>query len=109
MFPHERSLVKRLEGKPFVLIGVNADDDKKAEEIKKLNEENKITWRSFRNKRGDKQPEVATEWNLAGYPTLYLIDHKGIIRKKWVGGPEEKALDTAIEGLVKVAAGEVKQ
>ena len=26
MYPHERSLVKRLEGKPFVLLGINSDD-----------------------------------------------------------------------------------
>ena len=28
MVPHERELVKRLEGKPFVLLGVNGDDDR---------------------------------------------------------------------------------
>ena len=28
MFPHERSLVKRLENKPFALIGINSDKDK---------------------------------------------------------------------------------
>ena len=28
MYPHERSLVKRLEGKPFALIGVNSDKNK---------------------------------------------------------------------------------
>ena len=27
MFPYERSLVKRLEGEPFALIGVNGDRD----------------------------------------------------------------------------------
>jgi hypothetical protein len=27
MIPHERSLVKRLEGKTFVLLGVNGDPD----------------------------------------------------------------------------------
>ena len=47
MYPHERSLVKRLEGKPFALIGVNSDQDK--EQLKKAMEENKITWRSFWN------------------------------------------------------------
>ena len=29
MYPHERSLVKRLANKPFALIGVNSDRDKK--------------------------------------------------------------------------------
>ncbi len=29
MYPHERSLVKRLADEPFALIGVNSDADKK--------------------------------------------------------------------------------
>ena len=28
MYPHERSLVKRLKDKPFALIGINSDEDK---------------------------------------------------------------------------------
>ena len=38
MIPHERSLVKKLEGKPFVLLGVNGDDEDTSEELKKKNE-----------------------------------------------------------------------
>jgi hypothetical protein len=103
MFPHERSLVKKLEGKPFVLLGVNGDDDDSAEELKKKNEKEQLTWRSFRNKRGDGKPAISEEWNLAGWPTLYLIDHKGVIRKKWVGAPSNDVLDKAIDSLVKLA------
>jgi hypothetical protein len=98
MFPHERSLVKKLEGKPFVLLGVNADDDDP--KLKEKNEKHQITWRSFKNSREDK-PEIAEEWNVQGYPQLYLIDHKGIIRKKWLGSPGEKAIDEAIDEVVK--------
>ena len=29
MYPHERSLVERMKDKPFALIGVNSDVDKK--------------------------------------------------------------------------------
>ena len=45
MVPHERSLVKRLEGKPFALVGVNRDASR--EILKKCEEKRKITWRSF--------------------------------------------------------------
>ena len=45
MYPHERSLVKRLEGKPFALIGVNSDADR--EELKQVLQQERITWRSF--------------------------------------------------------------
>lgn len=101
MFPHERSLVKKMEGKPFVLLGINGDDKDKPEELKKKNEEAKITWRSFRNQRGQGKTDIAEEWNLAGWPTLFLIDEKGVIRKKWIGAPNTEALDKAIEDIVK--------
>ena len=39
----------------------------------------------------------------AGTPTLYVIDHKGVIRHKWVGGPGEKAIDAALDKLIKEA------
>ena len=37
MYPHERSLVKRLAGKPFALLGINSDADR--EGLKKTMEE----------------------------------------------------------------------
>jgi hypothetical protein len=101
MYPHERSLVKKMEGKAFVLIGVNSDMDKA--DLKKVLEKEHITWRSFWN--GGTGGPISTAWNVRGWPTLYLIDHKGIIRKKWLGGPREAALDEAIEKLVQEAAG----
>jgi hypothetical protein len=97
MFPHERSLVKRLEGKPFALIGVNSDKDR--DECKMKNEKAEITWRSFWNGGSTRGP-ISTAWNVRAWPTLYLIDHKGVIRAKSVGSPSEKAMDEAIDKLV---------
>ncbi len=104
MIPHERSLVNKLSGKPFVLIGVNSDKDrgKDPEELKKDLKDNQVTWRSFQNQRKD-QKAIADEWNVQGWPTLYLIDHKGVIKKKWLGGPGNEVLDKEVEKLVEVA------
>lgn len=101
MFPHERSLVKRMADKPFALLGVNGDPD--LERAKKANEEEQVSWRSFWN--GEKGPggPIATQWNVQGWPTLYLIDHEGIIRNKWLGNPGDDVLDKEIEKLVAVA------
>lgn len=99
MFPHERSLVKRLEGKPFALLGVNGDEPD--EELKKNNEKAMITWRSFKNNRGEKNKEISEEWAVKGWPTLYLIDAKGTIRKKWVGNPGDDVIDKSIDELLK--------
>jgi hypothetical protein len=101
MYPHERSLVKKLEGKPFALIGVNSDENLKS--LKKVLVKEQITWRSFWNgPEGTKGP-ISKEWAVRGWPTLYVIDHKGVIRHKWLGSPDEEVLDTAIEKLVKAA------
>jgi hypothetical protein len=100
MYPHERSLVKRLEGKPFALIGVNSDKDRQA--LKPVLEKEHITWRSFWN-GGSTSGPISTTWNVRGWPTLYVIDAKGVIRRKWLGSPEEHVMDEAIEKLVKEA------
>jgi hypothetical protein len=100
MIPHERSLVNKLSGKPFVLIGVNSDKD--PEQLKKDLKENQVTWRSFQNERKDKEP-IANEWKVQGWPTLYLVDHKGVIKKKWLGGPGNEVLDKEVEKLVTAA------
>jgi hypothetical protein len=98
MYPHERSLVSRLANKPFVLIGVNSDRDRQG--LKKVLVEQKITWRSFWNGGGTNGP-ISRAWAVRGWPTLVLIDHKGVIRQKYVGSPGAAALDQAIDELLK--------
>jgi hypothetical protein len=94
MYPHERSLVKRLEGKPFALIGVNSDDDREA--LKATLAGEGITWRSFWNGAAPTAPSRA--WRVQVWPTLYVIDHKGVIRYKDVDGV---ALDQAVDTLLR--------
>ena len=95
MYPHERSLVKRLEGKPFALIGVNSDIDK--EKLKKRMTEEKITWRSFWNGPEGTSGPISRAWNVRGWPTVYILDAKGVIRSKWV---REKEMDNLIDQLL---------
>ena len=45
MYPHGRSLVKKQEGKPFALTGVNSDSDRR--QLKETVKKERITWRSF--------------------------------------------------------------
>lgn len=97
MYPHERSLVKRLEGKPFVLIGVNSDKDRAA--LKKVLVKEKITWRSFWN-GGSTLGRIASRWNVYAWPTLFVIDADGVVRHKHTGSPGEKILDEEIDALI---------
>lgn len=97
MIPHERSLVKRYRTRPFALIGIN--NDRRLDEAKAKNEKIGVTWRNVYDPRN----EIAGRWNLRAWPTLYLIDHAGVIRAKWRGKPKEDVLDRKIEALVEKA------
>jgi len=95
MYPHERSLVKRLADKPFALIGVNSDGD--LDKLKPRLAEEQITWRSFWNGPDGTQGPISTEWNVNGWPTIYVLDHEGVIRYKQVRG---EAMDKAVDTLL---------
>jgi thiol-disulfide isomerase/thioredoxin len=99
--PHERALVDRLRDKPFVLLGVNCDTDDEA--VKNAVVKHKITWPSFRNKRGE-GPTISAAWDIIGLPTLFLLDDQGIIRKRWVGPPTPEELNRAVDELIDKAA-----
>jgi len=93
MYPHERSLVARLKDQPFALVGVNSDKD--LEKLKARMTEEKITWPSFRDE--STSGPIATKWNISGWPTIYVIDQKGVIRVKNV---REKQLDEWVDKLL---------
>ena len=89
MYPHERSLVEELKDEPFVLIGVNSDADK-AKLAPRLAAEH-ITWRSFWNGPDGTNGPIAKAWHVHGWPTVYVIDHDGVIRHKSHGGASMEA------------------
>ena len=95
MYPHERSLAERLQDEPFALIGVNSDEspDAVAEAIEREN----ITWPSFFDGGSTRGP-IATMWKVYAWPTIYVIDHNGIIRYRDVRGEQ---LDEAVNHLLK--------
>lgn len=94
MLPHEKALVERLKDKPFALIGINSDGD--AATVRKLLAEQGITWRNA--------IDVSTEgpwaraWNVSGWPTIYVLDHKGVIRHRDL---RDEELETAVNALLK--------
>ncbi len=101
MYPHERSLVLKLQNKPFALLGVNSDDDR--EELKEVLKKEEITWRSFW--AGGKGGPIPTQWQIPGWPTVFLIDPNGVIRYKFDEGfpAGYQVLDERIDELIKEA------
>jgi len=95
MYPHERSLVKNMQGRPFALLGVNSDRD--LDKIRKIVKEKELTWRSFWNGPEGTGGPISSLWNVTGWPTIYIIDHKGVIRDKNKRGED---LDEVLEKLV---------
>jgi len=96
MYPHERSLVKRLENQPFALLGVNSDPDR--QDLKELVKKEQITWRSWWD--GGTEGPIANKWNVnvRGWPTVFVLDHRGVIRGKDVTGSR---LDEFVDELLK--------
>lgn len=97
MIPYERGLVKRMEGKPFVLLGINSDPER--EKLPDIAQKHGMTWRSWWDGGNTKGP-IATAWNVQSWPTTYVIDQQGIIRAKQV---REKSMDEAVDRLMKDA------
>ena len=94
------------------MIGVNVNgyDSRK---LKQAMAKEKLTWRSFAD-----DGSIVGTWNLPGTPTYYVIDHQGVIRHKWVGSPADyklgglpdaKAIDAALEKLIKEAETDQKK
>jgi hypothetical protein len=96
MIPHERSLVKKFEGQPFALIGVNTDKDR--ESVKQQSKEKEVTWRSFWV--GGTDSPICQQWEVEVFPTIYIIDREGIIRGV---ANSSKDMEMLVERLLKEA------
>ncbi len=103
MYPHERSLVKKLAKRPFALLGVNSDSS--VVELKEIKKNNDITWRSFFDGGGTGGP-ISTKWNVRSWPTIYVLDSEGKIRYKHVRG---EAMDKAVDTLLAELASKSKK
>jgi hypothetical protein len=104
MLPHEKALVQRMQDRPFALLGINNDGT--ADEVRPRFEEEGITWRNAIEPATD---SLASQWNVTGYPNLYLVDAEGIIRHHWLGSPGDEVLDREIEKLVVEAEAKAKR
>jgi thiol-disulfide isomerase/thioredoxin len=95
MVPHERELVQRMKGKPFVLLGVNSDESADREKAKQTVRDKQMTWPSWWDNgvRG----AIQTEYNIDHWPTVYVLDANGVIRYFDVRKTE---LDKAVDALL---------
>ncbi len=95
--------MKQLADKPFALIGVNSDPD--LEKLRETLKEKNLTWRSFWNGPEGTSGPISTKWNVTGWPTIYVMDHNGVIRYKNVRGEK---MDEAVTALLAEMGHEVE-
>ncbi len=97
IIPDEVALAKKMSDQPFVFLGVNGDQDRAA--AKAAVEKEGIPWQSIWN--GGAIGSFTEAWNIEAWPTIYVIDHQGIIRGKQNGPPPHKLLEELVEAAQK--------
>jgi thiol-disulfide isomerase/thioredoxin len=99
--PHERDLVERFKDKPFAMLGVDCEPDK--EMARAVMEREKMTWPNWFDGAPGTGP-IATRYHVRGYPTVYLIDGKGMIRHTTRAGLDQN-IEKLLDELKGAAAG----
>jgi thiol-disulfide isomerase/thioredoxin len=97
MIPHQRELVKRFNDKPFTLVSISVDE--KREAVAAFLKKEPMPWAHWHN---GSQGRIIADLNVWSYPTIYVLDAKGVIRYKDVRG---KLLDQAVDSLLKEIEG----
>ncbi len=93
MIPHEKEMVESLKDKPFALLGINSDGDRSV--VNKILKEQGIKWRQ--GIAGSTSGILPSKWNVQGWPTIYIIDAKGVIRYRDL---RDKQMEEAVVKLL---------
>ncbi len=93
MIPHEREMVTRLKDKPFALVSISFDAEKKT--LADFLAKKPMPWNHWWNGAEGKLMDTL---NIQHYPTIFVLDPQGVIRYKEIRGEElEKAVNTLLE------------
>ncbi|MFY0712538.1 AhpC/TSA family protein [Seonamhaeicola sp. NFXS20] len=71
----------------LVVVGINSGDTK--EKIQKFVEKNGYNWQQLMSDKNNTSDNFVNRFNVQGFPTKFIIDPKGKIVKRYVGGGEE--------------------
>ncbi|QDT54338.1 hypothetical protein Pan44_23710 [Caulifigura coniformis] len=110
MLPQEKQLVDDLQGKPFQMLSVC--NDPTLESARATAAEKGMTWPNWfdgeawtteaaglsRDETGIRPAgAIARQWNVRGWPTIYVLDEKGMIRARHLRG---EGLNAMVHQLV---------
>lgn len=95
MIPHSKKLTEKHKDKAFAFIGVSADD--KPETVKEFMKKTPMPWTHWWN---GPDGGIVDDWDVEGFPTVVVIDARGIVRNRFVGFVD-RDLEEAVEKLLK--------
>ena len=84
-YPYHRFVLENYGDRQIVLLGVNSDAELETARQTKIDEN--LPYRTWWD--GHSQPDadivaaegpIATEWNVTGWPQIYILDEEGVIR-----------------------------
>src|SRR5262245_28873693 len=99
MIPQEKELVARMQGRPFVFIGVSADHSRDA--LTRFLEREPMPWPHLYDGYGG---PLARKWSADSLPMFFIIDAHGVIRYR-LDMPGPGILEGPVEKLVRDAEG----
>jgi peroxiredoxin len=99
MIPRLRELAGRMQGRPFALLGISGDGDH--DDLKRFVDREGIHWRCWWDDGKviwNGEGPIWTRWDISSTPTIYVLDHRGVIRFK---DPASDRLEAAVRVLLK--------
>jgi len=98
MYPYERNITRKYRNRPFALIGVNSDPEKRCRNAQVHSD---LTWRSFWD-GGDTGGPIATLYQVEDWPRIIIIDAQGTIRMN-ARGLDEDYVSNLLDRLIREA------
>jgi peroxiredoxin len=97
LIPHERDMVERkYKDRPFVLLGVAQDS---AADLKEFQKDFLMPWPNI----VDGTRLIARQWKVDGVPSALLVNHRGVIRHRWLNGFDPDEVWAAVDAAVREA------
>ncbi len=93
MIPHTRKLVAKHKDAPFAFVSISGDDDK--ETLEAFLKKTPMPWTHWFN---GPDGGLIDDWDIDGFPTIFVIDARGVIRFRDV---RDEELDQAVAKLLK--------
>jgi len=99
-FPLQKEMVRKLAGRPFAMLGVNADTSKAI--AKAAVRRGQLNWPSWYI---GKDGMISKQWGVSGLPWMILIDQNGEVRQNFNGYSEKifGAFTQEAEELIRAA------